>query len=443
MDLWNCNTCCLSMNKENYMKEQLLHYIWQYKLFNTSELKTTIGNELQIVDFGKYNTDGGPDFWNARIKIDDVILAGNIELHVYASDWKQHGHQEDRKYDNVILHVVYFNDAPLPHLPTLELNGRIPVILLDRYEAMMQSQHTLICGNSINSVDDFVLEHWKERLIIERLERKSEDILFNLAVNGNDWEQTCYQLLGKYFGSHINKEPFEQLARLLDYKLLMKHKTDSFQIEALLFGVAGFLNKDFVEIYPRALKEEYLFLKHKYGLKQMYEHQWQFLRIRPVSFHTIRIAFFAQFIRQMPFLHKIIEEDLFDTIAETMAVSDYWSNHYVFDKMSKLKTKKMGHDFKAVLQINVFIPLLYAYGKYTSSEKFIEKAIDLLRQIPAEQHSKTAVFEEVRLASHYAFDSQAFTELYDNYCSLKRCLQCAIGHKILSNTGSKISANIV
>ena len=425
------------------MQERLLHFIWQNKLFNTRDMQTVNGSKLQILDFGKYNNDGGPDFWNAKIKIDDILLIGNIELHVYASDWNLHKHHHDKKYNNVILHVVYFNDIPIQELATLELNGRIPVILLHKYEKMMLAEKSLLCQNVAEAIDDFTMENWKERLVIERMERKSAEIREILNQHNNDWEQACYQLMGKYFGSHINKEPFEQLARLLDYKLLMKHKTDSFQIEALLFGVAGFLNKDFVEIYPRALKEEYLFLKHKYGLKQMYEHQWQFLRIRPVSFPTIRIAFFAQFIRQMPFLHKIIEEDLFDTIAETMAVSDYWSNHYVFDKMSKLKTKKMGHDFKAVLQINVFIPLLYAYGKYTSSEKFIEKAIDLLRQIPAEQHSKTAVFEEVRLASHYAFDSQAFTELYDNYCSLKRCLQCAIGHKILSNTGSKISANIV
>jgi len=425
------------------MREQLLHYIWQHKLFNTSELATTSGSELQIIDFGKYNTDGGPDFWNAKIKIDDVILAGNIELHVHASDWNLHSHQKDRKYDNVILHVVYFNDAPIPHLPTLELNGRIPVILLDRYEAMMQSHHTLICGNSISTIDGFVLEHWKERLNIERLERKSEEILFNLSINGNDWEQTCYQLMGKYFGTHINKEPFEQLTRLLDYKLLMKHKTDSFQLEALLFGVAGFLNKDFVEIYPRALKEEYLYLKHKYDLKQLNEHQWQFLRIRPVSFPTIRIAWFAQFVRQMPFLHKIIDEASFNTIIETTCISEYWNNHYVFDKMSKWKSKKMGHDFKAVLQINVFIPLLYTYGKFCSEEKYIEKAIALLRKIPPEHNSKTALFEQVRISPANASDSQAFMELYDNYCSRKRCLQCAIGHKILSNTGSKISANIV
>ncbi|MBK9330352.1 MAG: DUF2851 family protein [Sphingobacteriales bacterium] len=424
------------------MREQLLHYIWQHKLFNTSELKTTLGSELQIVDFGKYNTDGGPDFWNAKIRIDDVVLAGTIELHVHASDWNLHSHQDDRKYDNVILHVVYFNDVQIQRLPTLELNGRIPMILLDRYKAMMQSHQTLICGDSINSIDDFVLENWKERLIIERLERKSEDILLNLSANGSDWEQTCYQLLGKYFGSHINKEQFEQLTRLLDYKLLMKHKAHSFQMEALLFGVAGFLNKDFVEIYPRDLKEEYLFLKHKYGLKQMSEHQWQFLRIRPVSFPTIRLAWFAQFIQQMPLLHKIIEEDFFDSMAETIAVSEYWDTHYVFDKMSKLKSKKMGHDFKAVLQINVFIPLLYAYGKYIIG-KVYRKAIDLLRQIPAEQNSKTAVFEAAQLASHYASDSQAYMELFDNYCARKRCLHCAIGHKILSNTGSKIYANNV
>jgi len=287
------------------MQERLLHFIWQNKLFNTKDLKTLNGSELQILDFGKYNTDGGPDFWNAKIKIDDVILIGNIELHIHASDWKLHKHEQDKKYNNVILHVIYFNDEPVSNLPSLELNGRIPAVLLDKYEDMMLSQKDLICENLFDTIDEFTFENWKERLVIERMERKSAEILENLKLNNNDWEQTCYQLLGKYFGSHINKEPFELLTRFLDYKILLKHKEDVFQLEALLFGVAGFLNKDFVEIYPRELKQEYEFLKHKYDLKQIQEHHWQFLRIRPVSFPTIRIAWFAKVMQQMPLLNTI------------------------------------------------------------------------------------------------------------------------------------------
>lgn len=423
------------------MQERLLHFIWQNKLFNTKELKTLNGSELQILDFGKYNTDGGPDFWNAKIKIDDIILIGNIELHIYASDWKLHKHEQDKKYNNVILHVVFFNDESVLNLPTLELNGRIPAVLLDKYEAMMLSQKALICENLFDTIDEFTLENWKERLVIERMERKSAEILEYLKLNNNDWEQTCYQLLGKYFGSHINKEPFELMTRFLDYKILLKHKKDVFQLEALLFGVAGFLNKDFVEIYPRELKQEYEFLKHKYDLKQIQEHHWQFLRIRPVSFPTIRIAWFAKVMQQMPLLNTILESKEENHFLDNIEVSEYWNEHYVLDKLSKHKSKTIGEDFKSILKINVFAPVLFAYGKYRNDDSYTDKAFQLLYQIHGESNTKTKIFESTKFKHENAFDTQAMIELYDNYCTRKRCLECAIGHKILRTNNPELIAN--
>lgn len=423
------------------MQERLLHFIWQNKLFNTKDLKTLNGSELQILDFGKYNTDGGPDFWNAKIKIDDVILIGNIELHIHASDWKLHKHEQDKKYNNVILHVIYFNDEPVSNLPSLELNGRIPAVLLDKYEDMMLSQKDLICENLFDTIDEFTFENWKERLVIERMERKSAEILENLKLNNNDWEQTCYQLLGKYFGSHINKEPFELMTRFLDYKILLKHKKDVFQLEALLFGVAGFLNKDFVEIYPRELKQEYEFLKHKYDLKQIQEHHWQFLRIRPVSFPTIRIAWFAKVMQQMPLLNTILESKEENHFLDNIEVSEYWNEHYVLDKLSKHKSKTLGEDFKSILKINVFAPVLFAYGKYRNDDSYTDKAFQLLYQIHGESNTKTKVFESTKFKHENAFDTQAMIELYDNYCTRKRCLECAIGHKILRTNNPELIAN--
>jgi len=423
------------------MQERLLHFIWQNKLFNTKDLKTLNGSELQILDFGKYNTDGGPDFWNAKIKIDDVILIGNIELHIHASDWKLHKHEQDKKYNNVILHVIYFNDEPVSNLPSLELNGRIPAVLLDKYEDMMLSQKDLICENLFDTIDEFTFENWKERLVIERMERKSAEILENLKLNNNDWEQTCYQLLGKYFGSHINKEPFELLTRFLNYKILLKHKEDVFQLEALLFGVAGFLNKDFVEIYPRELKQEYEFLKHKYDLKQIQEHHWQFLRIRPVSFPTIRIAWFAKVMQQMPLLNTILESKEENHFLDNIEVSEYWNEHYVLDKLSKHKSKTLGEDFKSILKINVFAPVLFAYGKYRNDDSYTDKAFQLLYQIHGESNTKTKVFESTKFKHENAFDTQAMIELYDNYCTRKRCLECAIGHKILRTNNPELIAN--
>lgn len=423
------------------MQERLLHFIWQNKLFNTKNLQTIDGSILQIIDFGKYNKNGGPDFWNAKIKIDDVILVGNIEIHINTSDWNKHKHQHDKKYDTVILHVVYFNDIPENNIPTLELNGLVPKILLDKYEVLMHQTETLICRNLLNEVDNFTIENWKERLVIERLERKSNDVLSSLKNNNNDWEKTCYQLLGKYFGSHINKEPFELLTQFLDYKILLKHQDNIFQLEALLFGVAGYLNKDFVETYPRELKQEYRFLKQKYNLKEVREHQWQLFRIRPVSFPTIRLAWFAQLLQKMPLMQKIILNDTGE-ILENISISDYWQHHYVFDKLSKPKYKQLGNEFKFILMINVFAPIVFAYGKFIHDNIYFDKAIAMLSNIAQEQNIKTHVFNDTVIMQKTAFDTQALIELHDNYCIHKKCLDCSIGNKILRLQNTTTYSNI-
>jgi hypothetical protein len=414
------------------MKEQLLHFVWQHKLFNTRDLKSADGQALHIVDFGRYNKDGGPDFWNAKIKLDDIVLVGNIEIHVSASDWKLHQHDKDNKYKNVILHVVYFNDDTITQLPTLELNSRIPPVLLNKYQNMMQSHQPLVCLPVSNMIDDFTLEKWKDRLLIERLERKSDEILNAVKQSQNDWEQVCYHLLGRYFGSHINKEPFELLTTNIDYKILQKHSNDLFQLEALLFGTAGFLNKDFVEIYPREIKQEFQFLQHKYQLKPLQEHHWQFLRIRPISFPTIRLAWFAKLMQQLPLFQTILEDVGSFHFLDSVSVSDYWTNHYTLDKLSKYKQKTIGDEFKNVLKINVFAPLLYAYGKYTNDDKWIDKSFYILHHAEAEKNHKTSIFAPAKWQQKHAHDSQAYIELYDYYCAKKRCLECSIGHRILN-----------
>lgn len=297
-------------------------------------------------------------------------------------------HQYDRKYNNVILHVVYFNDDEALQLPTIQLNGRIPVILLEKYESMMLSKQELFCEHMLDGIDSFTLENWKERLVIERLERKSDEILVSLKEHNNDWEQTCYRLLAKYFGSHINKEPFESITRLLDYKIVLKHSNDSFQIEALLFGVAGLLNKDFVEIYPRELKAEYHFLKQNIAFTTagtsvaVFAYATGFIS-------TIRLAWFAKVVQQMPLLTKILMMKDEDFFIDNIEVSDYWNQHYIFDKLSKLKLKSIGDDFKSIIKINVVAPILYAYGKSCGEEKYKDKAFDVLYKSTGEENTKT------------------------------------------------------
>jgi hypothetical protein len=306
----------------------------------------------------------------------------------------------------------------------------------------MNNQEVLICKKLLQEADNFTVENWQERLVIERLERKSNEILSLFKRNNNDWEKVCYQLLGKYFGSHINQHPFELLTQLLDYKILLKHLDNGFQIEALLFGVAGFLNKDFVEIYPRNLKQEYICLKHKYNLKEVDGHLWQWLRLRPISFPTIRLAWFAVFLQQFPFLQNILHNKKTHQMLDKIDVTVYWNHHYLFDKQSKFTYKKIGNEFKTILKVNVFAPVLFAYGRYTDNMVFIDNAIDLLLNTAPEHNSKMKVFDEINWKINSAFHTQALLEQHDNYCIKKRCLECGIGHRILRKQNDTDFSNI-
>lgn len=413
------------------MKERLLHFIWQHKLFNTRELHTVQGEPITMLDFGTYNRHGGPDFLQARIRLGDIVLAGSVELHVLASDWKAHGHQHDKSYNNVILHVVFINDLADGHLPTLELNGRIPPLLLDRYHQMMEDADFMLCKHTLPSLDICTMTNWKERLIIERLERKAAEILAHHQANNGDWEQTCYQLLGKYFGASVNQEAFELLTQRLDYKILLKHADRPEQQEALLFGMAGLLNKDFVDPYPRLLKQEFRFLQQKYSLVPLREQLWQFMRIRPISFPTIRLAWLASLLPQFPLTQQLLSQPDAVGWLENMGVSDYWKSHYLPDKASKFQEKKPGTAFKNILFINVVVPLLYAYGIYTDDIERKQAAIELLYSRPPEENNKVHIFPKEVWQAETALDTQSMLELQQQYCAKKRCLECTVGHHIL------------
>lgn len=413
------------------MKESLLHFIWQYQLFKRADLKTTSGESLDILEVGKLNSDGGPDFLQAKIKINDLIFVGNIEIHIHASDYTKHKHHLDTKYDTLILHVVYFNDDTKLGIPTLELNGRIPYLLFSKYEQLQMNTSKLLCKNMIHEFDPFLLYGAKESLVFERLERKANAIIDAFHQTNKDWEMVCYQLLGKYFGAHLNKEVFELITKRLDYKILLKHQEHPMQLEALLFGVAGFLNKDFVDDYPRKLKKEFQFLKEKYGLNSLPEYRWQFSKMRPISFPTIRLYFFSQMVLEFPLFQKIMEAENLDALFNHQKQSTYWDSHFVMDKLAHYQPKLMGEEFVNSIKINVFAPLLYAYGRYYAEERYVDKSLALLNAVSAETNAKTKIFPDEIFSIETAFDSQAVLELYDNYCQPKKCLQCKIGNKLL------------
>jgi hypothetical protein len=422
------------------MKEVLLQYAWQHKLFYHSNLATANGKRVEIIDPGQLNTDSGPDFFNAKIKIEDTLWAGNVEVHVHSSDWATHHHSEDNAYNNIILHVVVNCDKiicrtngdeieqlVLPYYPDLE----------ERYDSLLQADRFVACSTYLEKVPCILMSGWKNALLTERLEQKTNDIETLLINLQNDWEEAFYITLARNFGTGINAIPFELLAKSLPQVYLAKHKDNLLQIEALLFGQSGLLNEAPNDDYTKLLKEEYAFLKHKYELHPIDAHLWKLLRLRPQNFPHIRIAQFASLTHcSTKLFSKVIQTKSMADIESLFQcnTSDYWQSHYTFNKSSASKNKFLGKATIKTLLINTVIPFLFCYGKYKDDTRMQERAFALLEQITAEQNSIIANWKLHNIPVSSAFDSQALIHLKKNYCDTKKCLQCRIGHHVLSHT---------
>lgn len=416
------------------MNERLLQFIWQHLYFNQKQLCVTNGHSLQILSQGILNTNQGPDFLHAKITLNHITWAGNIELHLKTSDWDKHGHTDDEHYNNIILHVVWENDITAEQtIPILELKNRISNSLLNRYNELMQQNQFIPCENQITGIDELVWMSWKERMVAERLFEKNEKINQLLKQTNFHWEEVFWQMLARNFGITVNTDAFEAVAKSVPVNILAKHKNQIHQLEALLFGQAGLLNGEFTEDYAVMLKKEYLFLKKKHQLQPI-SYLMNFLRMRPSNFPTIRLAQLAMLVHESSHLFsKILEANDLETIKKLLSVTanDYWHYHYILNEPSAFKTKKMGKMMVENILINTVIPVLFSYAMHHNKEGLKQKAIEWLQQLPKEKNSITNKWENCSVKHENAFDSQALLYLKKNYCAVKRCLNCAIGNNIL------------
>lgn len=418
------------------MNEQLFQYIWQFQYFNKESLSAMEGEALQIIHPGTLNTNQGPDFMNAKIRIGNTIWAGCVELHLKTSDWEKHGHTDDRNYGNVILHVVYEHDANSGNIPVLELNTRISRSLLQRYNELMNSQLFIPCEKIVSAVPEITIITWKDRLVAERLTRKSEIILRYLEENKNHWEEAFWWLLAKNFGAKVNTEAFEAIAKTISIHILAKHKSRLQQLEALLLGQAGLLDENFSDPYPVMLQKEYRFLKTKYKLPDV-KIPVHFLRMRPGNFPTLRLAQLAALIHNSAHLFsKIVEESSLAEIKKWLNAdaNDFWHYHYKLDDASAFKPKPIGNAMIENIVINTIVPMLFAYGSVHQNQKLKDKALQWLSETKAEKNTITKGFEAIGFTNKNAIDSQSLIELKTKYCDTKRCLQCAIGNALLKRS---------
>jgi hypothetical protein len=422
------------------MNEELLHYVWKFQLFNLLDLMTTEHESVQVIKSGSQNFDAGPDFFNGQVKIGATLWVGNIEIHTKSSHWFLHKHQFDENYSKIILHVVWEDDQSVVQqngqkVPTIELKGLIQKSVFDKYDVLQNSRTWIPCESEIGKVDQFTKVQVIERMMIDRLETKSNRLNQILSLTKNDWEASLFQLLAKYFGFKVNAVPFELLATSIDFNIIRKYRNNEKQLLALLFGQAGFLNENLNGNFPQELNREYLFLANKHQLHALGQNVWKFMRMRPSNFPTIRIAQFASiFANNLNLFQSILEAESVDQLYDKFKVSayEYFNSHYQFDiPAAKNEVKYLGKSSVDVILINVVIPLLFNYGRQMADETIQDRALSFLQEIKWEKNAITKKWKDLGMPISTAYDSQALIQLKNENCSNKKCLSCAIGTAIL------------
>jgi hypothetical protein len=425
------------------MKEEFLHYLWKYGLYNSNNLCDHEGNNITIIHPGDYNRDSGPDFFNARINIAGTEWAGNVEIHTKSSHFEAHGHNKDHAFDNVILHIVSEYDKQVfnargEEVLTIKIN--FDTAFYEKYIGLVNNPHIIACQDEIKLIDPFYFRHWLHSLLIERFEDKSRWILKIFAETGNDWEETFYRILSRYFGFRINTEPFEMLARAIPFKIIRKHSDNRFQIETLLFGTAGMLEEGLFkealsDNYYKELIKEYKILSAKYSLQPIHGWIWKFCRLRPVNFPTIRISQLSAMLSVAGGLFsraiEITDIRNLKKIFEVMA-SEYWDDHFVFGKRSRKISKNTGTVATDIFLINAVIPVIFVYGHSRNNNEVCERALSFLENIHPEGNSIISEWEAAGIEAESAFCTQALIQLRNEYCKKRRCLNCRIGSKLIS-----------
>jgi len=426
-------------SKREFMKEEFLHYLWRFRLFN-QPLYTTQNEAVEVLFPGMQNTDAGPDFIQTKIKIGNTIWAGNAELHLLASDWNRHQHQNDKAYNNTVLHIVYRCDAEIElengePIPCLELKNKFDLALFKKYEGFLKSKKWIPCSGQLKAIPEMTFQALYSRMSIERLENKTTEILKRLEHNKNDWEETFYQVLAGGFGLKINEEIFRALAETLPLQKVLRQQKNLFQMEALLFGQSGLLDKQpFSDEYPLKLKKEYDYLAKKYQLIPLKGFLWKYLRLRPSNFPNIRIAQFAALLfNHQNLFSKILEQTNLEELKALYKVeaSAYWNTHFVWDKLSRKQTKTLSDDRINLLLINVILPFIFLYGKHRNKPDLMDRALNFMHLIPAEKNKICENYRMEGLLIPSAFQTQALLQLKRFYCDAKKCLNCPVGNYLL------------
>lgn len=420
--------------------EQLLHYVWKHKIFPLKELKTTTGQQVEVIDTGLANTDAGPDFFNAKLKLDGVLWIGNIEIHERSSDWFKHGHHADTGYNSVILHIASEIDTEISRsngerIPQKQLI--CPEAVRTNYKELLETDSYPPCYRIIPSLPPFTAHSWMTALQMERFEQKATLLNERLKRCQGNWEDAFFITLARNFGFGLNGDAFETWAHRLPFRAVDKHRNDLFQIEAIFFGQAGILEDSDGDGYYLRLKKEYTYLQHKFGLIPMDASLWRFLRLRPANFPHIRIAQLAcLYHRAYGLLSRIMETETLQGVRDILkgGTSEYWLTHYTFGGSSPSRPKTLSNTSLDLLIINTVVTFLYAYGLHKGNRVLCARAGSFLEELKAENNYITRMWEQCGMKASNAADSQALIQLKKEYCDKKKCLYCRIGYEYLKRS---------
>lgn len=420
--------------------EQLLHYVWKHKIFPLKELKTTTGQQVEVIDTGLANTDAGPDFFNAKLKLDGVLWIGNIEIHERSSDWFKHGHHADAGYNSVILHIASEIDTEISRsngerIPQIQLI--CPEAVRTNYKELLETDSYPPCYRIIPSLPPFTAHSWMTALQMERFEQKATLLNERLKRCQGNWEDAFFITLARNFGFGLNGDAFETWAHRLPFRAVDKHRNDLFQIEAIFFGQAGILEDSDGDGYYLRLKKEYTYLQHKFGLIPMDASLWRFLRLRPANFPHIWIAQLAcLYHRAYGLLSRIMETETLQGVRDILkgGTSEYWLTHYTFGGSSPSRPKTLSNTSLDLLIINTVVTFLYAYGLHKGNRVLCARAGSFLEELKAENNYITRMWEQCGMKASNAADSQALIQLKKEYCDKKKCLYCRIGYEYLKRS---------
>ncbi|MBT8266686.1 MAG: DUF2851 family protein [Bacteroidia bacterium] len=423
------------------MSENFLHYLWKFKKFETGHLTTSNKRTIEVLKVGQHNHNSGPDFFNAKIRIDDQLWVGNVEIHVKSSDWLLHQHDKDQAYDSVILHVVWKHDTEIRRtnnsiIPTLSLGEFASKTAIKNYKQLFYKKKNWInCEKQFKHIDIFLLQRWLERLYFERFERKALEMERILEKSKHNWEEVFFRVIFKNFGLKLNADAFDTIARSIPFTVLRKCQSNQFSLEAIFMGQAGFLEDHKKDGYYTDLKKEYQFLSKKFNLKNDHVIRPHMFRLRPSNFPTIRLSQLAQLYSSEPnlFSRVISMHEMTDFYALfSVNTSPYWESHFTFNKKSNHSIKQLTHAFINLIVINSIIPIRFLYAKYQS--KFDKHdLINIINALPKEKNTIVEGFENLRRMDLSALESQALIQLKANYCDNNKCLDCEIGQQLISS----------